>query len=122
MKTLRGIFSKLSSIPLFLFCKIIYADGSLGDVANNMTAVAGSLATFIQAICFIAGFGFGVGAIIKYKNHRDNPQQVTLGVPVTLFFISLAFLFLGIILLVTGQTLFGGVPQEGTSTGVATFY
>ncbi len=94
---------------------------SLGTVARNVTGFTGEFAHLIMAIAFIIGFGFAVGAIVKYKAYRDNPQNISLSVPITLFFVALAFLFLGVLLSVSGETVFGPGVQTG-ALGVATFH
>lgn len=94
---------------------------SLGAAANNMTTSVGFLAQFITSLSYVMGFGFGIGAILKYKAHRDNPSQVTLGTPITLVFISLAFIFMPMLFTASGSTIFGTTPEQGTSQGVNTF-
>ena len=105
----------ISSSPVFA------ASQGLGSVADNMTSTMGSLSQFIQGMSFVIGFGFGVGAIVKYKAHRDNPLQVRVTEPITLLFISLAFLCLGVVLTLAGQSIFGSGAETGTAVGTTNF-
>ena len=40
---------------------------------------AGSIAKAITAGAYVAGFGFGIAAIAKFKAHKDNPTQIHIG-------------------------------------------
>lgn len=94
---------------------------SLGAAASNMTTSVGFLAQFITSLSYVMGFGFGVGAILKFKAHRDNPSQVTLGTPIALVFISLAFIFMPMLFAASGNTVFGGNAEQGTAQGTTSF-
>jgi hypothetical protein len=50
------------------------------DIAEKFS----NLTTLITAASYISGIGFAVGAIVKFKMHKDNPQQVPIGAPVAL--------------------------------------
>lgn len=115
-----GWFGLLLSVPFYFLIStnLAFADmpgpyvqnpstPSLGDVAQNITMLTANLANFLTALMFIIGFSCLVGFIVKYKAHRDNPQYIGLTVPVTLFFIGLAFVGLAILLMVTGKNVFG---------------
>lgn len=49
---------------------------------------------FITGGLYIAGISFAIAAIIKFKQHKDNPTQIPIGTPVALLFIAAALLFL----------------------------
>ena len=51
------------------------------------------MAKLIFSIAYIAGLGFGVAAIFKFKQHKDNPTQVLIGTPIALIAISSALVF-----------------------------
>jgi intracellular multiplication protein IcmD len=51
--------------------------------------------------------GFSIGAIMKFKQHKDNPTQIPIGTPIALIFIAAALLFLPTILGIAGATMFG---------------
>lgn len=101
-----------------------YAENSadLGTVAETITDTFDSLAMLITAGSYIAGLGFAISAILKFKAHKDNPQQVTVGTPIALLFVAAALIFLPSILGVTGNTLFGVSQGESAGvTGITTF-
>ena len=82
--------------------------GSLGTMASSIISSFTSLTKLITAGSYLAGLAFSIGAIMKFKMHKDNPTQVPIGTPVALVFIAAALLFLPTILSVAGVTMFGG--------------
>jgi len=93
--------------------------GSVGGVADNVIQSLGSLAKLITATAYIAGMGFAIGAVLKFKAHKDNPQQIPVGTPIALIFIAAALIFLPAIISTTGITIFGSSSQavSGGITG-----
>ena len=81
--------------------------GTIGTMASSITKTFSSIARLVTAGSYIAGLGFAVGAIMKFKAHKDNPTQITIGTPISLIFIAAALLFLPSILSVVGYTMFG---------------
>jgi intracellular multiplication protein IcmD len=91
---------------------------SLGGVASTITSSFASITKLITGGSYIAGIGFAVSAIMKFKQHKDNPTQIPIGTPIALLFIAAALLFLPSVLGVAGQTLFGGGTVAGPSGSV----
>lgn len=81
--------------------------GSLGEVAERVTRSFANLAKLITAAAYVTGMGFAITAILKFKAHKDNPTQITIGTPIALIFIAAAMLFLPEIFRISGTTLFG---------------
>ena len=104
------------SLALFLFVGDALAGDSLtlGGMATSITSSFTEVSKLITAGSYIAGLGFAVGAIVKFKAHKDNAAQVPIGQPIALVFIAAALLFMPDILSVTGQTMFG---KQGTTAG-----
>lgn len=101
-------------IRRFLFLSLIFWVGlavasgaTLGGMASNIIKSFASLTKLITAASYLAGIGFAVGAIMKFKAHKDNPTQIPIGTPIALTFIAAALLFLPTILSITGGTMFG---------------
>ncbi len=90
------------------------ASPTLGSMASSITKSFTNVAKLITAGSYLAGLGFSIGAIMKFKQHKDNPTQIPIGTPIALVFIAAALLFLPTILGVTGQTMFG---QSGKTAG-----
>lgn len=93
----------------------------LAGIATNLTGNFGGLAQLITASSYVAGLGFAVGAILQFKGHKDNPQQVTIGKPIALLFVAAALIFLPNIFQVTGQTIFAGSQTAAGVAGISAF-
>ena len=79
---------------------------SLGDIASSVDGSFTNLTKLVTAGAYLAGLGFSIGAMMKFKQHKDNPTQIPIGAPIALVFIAAALLFLPSILSVTGSTMF----------------
>jgi len=90
---------------------------TLGGMAVSITKSFANVAKLITAGSYLAGLGFSIGAIMKFKQHKDNPTQIPIGTPISLVFIAAALLFLPSILGVTGQTMFGSAGITAGPTG-----
>ena len=116
----RAAFVLFLMMAGMLFSGAVYADTGtapdLGTVAGNVTSTFVEIAQLITAASYIAGLGFAVGSILKFKAHKDNPQQITVGVPIALMFVAAALIFLPSMFDVAGNTLFGS--SGGTYAGV----
>jgi intracellular multiplication protein IcmD len=80
---------------------------SLGGMSSSITSSFTSMTKLITAGSYLAGLAFSIGAIIKFKQHKDNPQSTPIGNPIALVFIAAALLFLPTILGIAGSTMFG---------------
>ena len=94
------------------------AANSIGGMASNIVGSFAQLARLITAGSYLAGLGFSIGAILKFKAHKDTPTQVTIGAPIALTFVAAALLFLPSILEMTGFTMFGTAGKTAGPTGV----
>lgn len=109
----------ISALLLFLGADVLAAQQTTQGLAKVAESVKGnfqSIAQLITAGSYIAGLGFGVGAVLKFKAHKDNPQQVQLSVPIALLFVAAALMFIPTVFKSAGQTLYG---TSGTAAGVS---
>lgn len=90
---------------------------SLGQVAQRLRENFSNLARLISSLAWVGGAGFTVGAILKFKQHKDNPTQIPIGTPIALLLVGASLLFLPTILEVTGASLFTGTPRVGGAQG-----
>lgn len=100
---------------LILAGEVIAGTSTIGSMASQITSSFTNLAKLITAGSYLAGLGFSIGAIMKFKQHKDNPTQIPIGTPIALVFIAAALLFLPSILGVAGATMFGG--SGGSTAG-----
>jgi len=114
----------LFSIACFGVLALISQDAAagktIGNMATSITSTFGAIAKLITAGSYIAGLAFSIGAIMKFKQHKDNPTQIPIGTPIALVFIAAALLFLPSILAVTGETMFGTKGTTATAAGTDT--
>lgn len=109
---------------LLFFADCAFADagkGSVGDLASNVLDSMSNLAKLITAGSYVAGFGFAMGAILKFKAHKDNPQQIPIGTPIALLFIGAALIFIPAIFGTAGMTIFKSTTNTGGVSGVSSF-
>ncbi|OGT42911.1 MAG: hypothetical protein A3F42_08310 [Gammaproteobacteria bacterium RIFCSPHIGHO2_12_FULL_37_34] len=93
----------------------------VGSVAAQVTVQFANIARFITALAYIAGMAFVVGALVKFKAHKDNPTQIPIGTPIALLFIGAALIFSPTIFKVTGTTMLTSGGKVGGVTGVTSF-
>lgn len=87
----------------------------LGRLAVGLLEQYKFFAMLIVGTAFIAGICFFVAAIFKFKQHKDNPSQITIGTPFAMVAISVALIFLPGFIKPAGESLFG---EESMSAGV----
>lgn len=133
MKTKKSAVSSktlIKSIVLLALSGVCFCGGvalakagtvtDLSGLATNITSSFGAVARLITAGAYIAGFGFAVAAILKFKAHKDNPTQVPVGTPIALLFIAIALIFMPSLFEVGGKTVFGSSATAGKISGVDT--
>lgn len=52
---------------------------TLGEMAESITGSFTNLTKPITAGSYLAGMAFSIGAIMKFKQHKDNPTQIPIG-------------------------------------------
>lgn len=114
------IFNIVLAIGCLIFSEMAIAGSTLGDMAAHITDSFESMGKLITAGSYVAGLGFAVGAILKFKAHKDNPAQEPIGKPIGLVLIAAALLFMPTLLKTVGSTMFGTATtagSKGTSIG-----
>ena len=111
-------FIWICSFGLLIFAGEAMAGFTVGSMASTITGSFANLTKLMTAGAYLAGIGFSIGAIMKFKQHKDNPTQVPIGTPVALVFIAAALLFLPTILGMTGFTMFGNSGKTGGPSGI----
>lgn len=105
---LKRLFFWITCVALMLTGGSIFAASmNLGNMASSISSTLTPVTKLITGGCYVAGLAFAVTAIMKFKQHKDNPTQIPIGTPVALTFIAAALLFMPSILDVAGFTMFG---------------
>src|SRR5579872_3261361 len=93
----------------------------IGSVAAQAQSNLSNVAKLITAGSYVAGMGFAVGAVVKFKAHKDAPQQVPIGMPVALLFVAAALMFIPSVFKTAGGTLFGSSGSVAGVSGITSF-
>lgn len=104
----------IAALSILLITGQVYA-ANLGTIANNVTGSFESFGKLMIAVAYVAGFGFVIFGVLKFKQHKDNPQQVPLGTPITMVMIGAVLIFVGGFVKPAGETLLGS--DASTYTG-----
>lgn len=88
----------------------------IAAISDRVSSNLNSVANLISQVAFVAGMGFFVSAVFKFKQHKDNPTQVPIGTPMSMLAISAALMFLGNFISPLGETLFGTGAQAGSAS------
>lgn len=80
---------------------------TIANVARNIRGSFGNIAKLVVSSAYLAGMGFAIAAILKFKAHKDNPTQIPVGTPLAYFFIAGCFLFLPGMFQTVGETFYG---------------
>jgi len=90
----------------------------LGKIAGNITDSFSNIGKLMVAVAYIAGFGFVIAGIFKFKQHKDNPTQIPMGTPIAMVLIGIALIFLPTLVTSSKQTAFKDMnPVAGGFSG-----
>lgn len=115
---LKGMF--LASVVLGMFYSgavLAQSQQGIGSIASSITGEFKAIGQLILAVAFLGGIGFVMAAIFKFKQHKDNPQQITLGTPIAMLVIGAFLIFLPSLIGPAGTSLFGSSAAAGGFTG-----
>ena len=119
---MKKVFLVLFALACVITGSIAFAAVSgVGSVATQVSSNLGAIARLITAGSYVAGMAFVVGAIVKFKAHKDNPTQITIGTPIALLFVGAALIFAPTVFKVSGGTLFGSSGTVAGVSGIASF-
>ena len=89
---------------LIFGASMVLADDTM-TLSTSLQAIANlnaQIAAIFTGAAYVAGLMLFVGAIFKFRQHREAPQQVPIGQPLTLFGLSVLAVFLPGFLDLTG--------------------
>jgi intracellular multiplication protein IcmD len=120
---MKKVILALVSLACFTIGTVALAavSGGIGTVAQNVTSNLSAVAKLITAASYVAGMAFAVGAVVKFKAHKDNPTQIPIGTPIALLFVGAALIFIPTVFKVSGATLFGGSGAVAGVSGITSF-
>jgi intracellular multiplication protein IcmD len=121
MKQWMKYVGVIATVAVTSYAGAAFGAENIGSIAKTITTSFEGIAKFITAIAYVAGIAFSLGAIIKFKAHKDNPTQVPIGAPISLLFVGAALMFLPTLFGIAGQTVFGTTEGMGGLTGTTNF-
>lgn len=107
----------LSALSVTAFADAGSSTGGIGGIANNITGSFEAIGKLMIGVAYLAGIGFAIAGIFKFKQHKDNPQQIPIGTPIALMVIAVALVFLPGFFAPAGETIFGKDDKAGGFTG-----
>lgn len=82
-------------------------DQNVGDILYNITGSFTGITKMVFGISVLAGLSFAVAAVFKFKQHKDNPAQITIGQPIGLLLLGAAMIWLPFVIRTMGTTVTG---------------
>lgn len=70
---------------------------SIEDVAENVIGIESNVHDFIRAVCIMGSIFMLFSSLTKYRKHRNNPLEASMGTVVTHFIIAVFLLILAFI-------------------------
>jgi intracellular multiplication protein IcmD len=90
---------------------------SLAGIAENVQGQISAFGNLLISIAYLAGIGFSMGAIFKFKQHKDNPTQVPIGQPFGMLAVGVLLVFLPGIFKPAAKSIFGTTSMGDAMTG-----
>lgn len=115
-KVVKPVLSIMIGMFGFYITSVFAADDIAG-IAKTLTTTFKSVGELMTATAFIAGIGLVIASLFKFKQHKDNPQQVQMGTPITMLLIGVALIFLPNIIAPAGNSIFGSGATTGGFSG-----
>ena len=127
------MFSKSKSSQLLMilmtsaliFAPQVAMAQTIGEIAYNVVTSLIGVTALAGAIGYAVGFFFVLGAIFKFKQHGDNPEQYTLRAPIFLMICAVLAVYMTAVLTTGKETIWGaggaqtqGVDGAGTGAGL----
>ena len=114
---LKTVLFALISVGGLYAAQAIAAENNLGNLASGVTGSFTGIGSLMIATSYLAGTGFAIAAIFKFKQHRDNPTQIPIGTPLALLIIGIVLIFFPGIIKPAGTTIFGSSNTAGGFSG-----
>jgi intracellular multiplication protein IcmD len=90
---------------------------NIGDMAASINSTFTQISSLVGGASYLFGLVFTVAGLFKFKQHRDNPQQVPIGTCFTLLGIGVLMIFLPNLITQSGSTIFSSGTTSGGASG-----
>lgn len=115
-KTFAVIFSAIGLVNR-AFADTCETDGAYGLklVLVNMYCSFDPISIMVGGAGYLGGIAFGAAAALKFKQHRDNPTQVSIGFPLVYLTIAVGLVYMPSLLSEGRNTLFSETGEESSA-------
>jgi intracellular multiplication protein IcmD len=109
----------LTMTAAFLYATCAFAETSdIGAAAKKLTTTFSDIGKLLVGAAYIAGFGFVIAGIFKFKLAKDSHGQIPFSTPIAIVAVGAALLFLPSLVQIVSQSVFeapvyGGFEGEG---------
>ena len=110
MNYFKRILFNLLAFGVVFFNQVCLADTEtqdIGDIADNLTFQIKDMHNTIIVIAYVAGFGFMIASMFKFKQHKESPQQVPIGGGIALFVVAVLLVFMPALITPTQESIYG---------------
>ncbi len=118
IKLNKSLLSLAAVLGYFVLAQFAFAQAAtIGEMADTIVGNFESVGKLMIACAYIGGFAMTIAAVFKFKQHKDNPQQVPMGAPIALLVVGVLLVFLPSVFGRAGDTTFGGGQETGGFEG-----
>lgn len=103
------------AILLLLPANVFAASTGIEGIVEKVTTSLTSVVQLVSMVAYVAGFMFILAAVMKFKQHKDNPTQVPVGTPVSMLVMGAVLMFAGNFIRPLGESIFGADAEAGAS-------
>ena len=111
----HSFFSSKAFMLVILALSTVSAYAAIGDMAGLLNDQLTNVANLIGSIGYVAGMGFGVASVFKFKQHRDSPTQVPIGTPFAMLAVAVALVYLPSLITEAGSSAFSDGKISGAT-------
>ena len=118
----RSISNSILTLHTLLLAGSMYANTCSTDDAYGLKLVLVNLYCSFDPISimlggagYLGGIAFGAAAALKFKQHRDNPTQVSIGFPLVYLTIAVGLVYMPSLLSEGRNTLFSDTGEESSA-------
>ena len=125
MKQLTKVFSNRYLVTIVHFLAVVafaqtssessdYCAGAYGlkQVFCTVLNSFDNIADLIGGFAYVMGMGFGVAAVLKFKQHRDAPTQVQIGHPLMYLTTSVGLIYFPSLITESAESVFSSGINE----------
>ena len=110
---MRNVKRSVLALGMLASATTFASTATIGTLASNVTQSFSAIGALMTGVAYLAGLGFGISAVFKFKQHKDNPTQIPIGTPFALLAVSVVLIFLPSIYAPAGATVFGSSGGTG---------